>query len=90
MIRVMPWVLDGHVPVETTICPHNVVCLEQHLPPQPYHAPHPPVPAPWDPSREEVGRHVFQSRRRQCRRYLLFPLIYLWLVEVGIEVNHHQ
>ena len=86
----MPWVPYGHIPEETTICSQDAVHLGPHLPSQPYHAPCPPVPAPWAPSWEEVGRHVIQSCRRQCRHYLLLPLISLWLFQVCIEVPCHQ
>ena len=73
-----------------TICLQDVVRLVTHLPPQLYHAPHLPVPKLWAPSHEKVGRHAFQYRRRQCRRYLLLRLISLCLVKVGIEVPRHQ
>ena len=40
MIRVVPGVLDGHVPEETTVCLQNVVHPGPHLHHNIYHAPH--------------------------------------------------
>ena len=59
VVRFMPGFLYGHVPEETIIYTHDVVCPGLHLPPQPEHAPRPLVLAPWAPSRDEVGRHIF-------------------------------
>ena len=55
MVGVMPWVLNEHVPEETTIYPHDVVCPEPHFPTQLYHATCPPVSSPWAPYQKEVS-----------------------------------
>ena len=55
----MPWVPDGQIPEETTICPQGVIRPGPHLPPQLNRSPRPPVPAPWAPLREEVGQQIF-------------------------------
>ena len=34
MVRVMPWVLDGHITEDTTICPQDVIRLGTQLPPK--------------------------------------------------------
>ena len=86
----MPWVPDSHITEETMICPQDVVCTEPHLPPQPYHAPRPPVPAPWTPSQEEVVRHFLQSRRHQSHHYILLYPISSRLLQVCVYVSCHR
>ena len=90
MVQVMPWVSDGHITENTTICPQDIVCLGPYLPPKPYHAPRPPIPSPWAPLQGEVGQHVLQSHRRQCRCYLLLSTISLGLLQICVEVSRHQ
>ena len=89
MVRLLLWVPDSHVPEETTICPQDVVRPVPYLPPQPDHAPLPPIPAPGAPSREEMGRYVLQSRQRLRCRYLLLSPISLRLILLIIPENHY-
>ena len=78
----MPWVLDGNIPEETKIRSQDIICLGTHLSPQPDHAPHPPVPTPGDPSREELCGHILQTHRLQRRRNLFFSSFSLSLHQV--------
>ena len=90
MVRVVPGVLDSNILEQTSVRPQNVVSPGPHHLSLSLHVPRPSVPTPPSPSRNEMLRHIFYSRRRQIRRYILRPPS-LRRQDVHVEIpRHHQ
>ena len=73
MVRVVPGVPDSDILEQTSFRPQNVVSPGPHYLSLSLHIPRPSVLTPPSPSRHEMLRHVFYSRRRQIRCYILRP-----------------
>ena len=90
MVRVVPWVLYGHVLEDLMVGPHNVVRPGPHYPLLPPCYPLPPIPTPRPSSWEEISRQILQACRRHRRRDLLvlYPATLLPKVHVQVPRNN--
>ena len=73
MVRVVPWVLDGHVMKYPVVGSQYVVRTGPHYPPLPHNRPCPPILTPHPTSWEEVPRKILYPYRRYFRHNLLIP-----------------
>ena len=89
-ILVVPEVMDGQVPEETTAHPQYVVHPGPYLPPHPYHAPLPPVSGPEALVWMYVLQHILQYHCFQSCHNSLILLCSFWDRKVDVGISIHQ
>ena len=89
-VRVVSWVLDGHVLEKSEICSEDLICPGLEFSSMPPHAPCAPILKPWLTPWEEVKAHVFYTRHRELVCNELNPCCAFWLPDIIIEVVCHQ
>ena len=90
MVRVVPGVPDSDILEQTSVRPQNVVSPGPHHLSLSLHVQRLSVPTPPSPSLHEMLRHIFYSRCRQIRRYVLLPS-FLRRQDVHVKTpRHHQ